>query len=213
MAFEIQGKVGPGYAADGSLVDPRMTRDLATVTQDAHGRFYEAVYRGNVYTAATVSAGYTIVATTDISPLPANTGVPIIGLFNPTVSTVNLVIMRTKVATVSGTPGGPLSWNVIPAPSGITIAGTQGLNNKTFQAGGIGRVANATAITGSAAGIMFRTMGGPAAVAAGAGVYQVEEITDGDIILGPGSFAGLAAFATGTTHIVLASITWEEVAL
>jgi hypothetical protein len=190
-----------------------MTRDLATVTQDAHGRFYEAVYRGNVYTAATASAGYTIVATTDISPLPANTGVPIIGIFNPTVSTVNLVVMRTKLVTISGTPAGPISWNVIPAPCGITIAGTQGLNNKTFQVGGIGRVALNTAITGSAAGIMFRSLGGPGPGAVAGTLMQVEEITDGDIIVAPGAFAGLAAFGTGTSQVVLASITWEEVAV
>lgn len=213
MAFEIQGKVGPQLSVDGLVIDPRLARDGTVVTQDAHGRFQEAVTRGNVYTAANAAAGVTL-ASTSASPLAAGTGVPIIGLYNPAGSQVKLVVLRVKIAQVSGTPGGGFAWNVIPATgSTITAASTQGLNNLTFAAGGQAKVYNFTAITGSTAASMFRPIGGPAAIALGAGVNSVEEITDGDIVIMPGCFAGIACTAAGTTNIVSAGVTWEEVAL
>lgn len=210
MAIEIQGRVGPIQAQDGTLIDPRLTRDGAFLVQDGNGRYYEMAYRGQLFTASTAAAGVTIAAT-HVSPLAAATGTPLLGIFNPVNSGVNLMILRAKVATVSGTPGGEFVWNVIPNPAGITSATfVQGLGNKSFAVGGFGKAYTNTALTGSALATMFRPLGGPAAIAAGAGTYSVEEVTDGDMVIAPGGFAGIAATAAGTTHIAAASITWAE---
>jgi hypothetical protein len=208
--MQIEGRVGPQALSVGAQQPPRLGNSAEVVTQDGNGRYYEPNYRGFLYTATTAAAGVTIAAT-NVSPLTANTGVPLVGVFNPVASTVNLVILRAKVATVSGTPGGPFVWNVIPNPAGISAAGTQGRNNKTFASGGTAQAFVNTAITGSLVGIMFRSLGGPAAIAAGAGLYTVDEETAGDIIVAPGGFCGIAATAAGTTHVVTASMTWAEI--
>jgi len=211
--MQIEGRVGPQVLSVGAQQPPRLANSGDVVTSDGNGRYYELNYRGYLYTLTTSAAGYTIVATTDISPLPQNTGVPIVGVYNPPTSLVNLVILRVKLSTVSGTPGGPFAWNVIPSPAAITNAGVQGRNNKTFALGGsaVGFNSAQAFTASSAAATMFRTIGGPAAIAAGASMYHVEEETAGDIIVAPGGFAGVAATAVGTTHVVSASLTWAEI--
>ena len=209
MAVEIQGKVGPQLATDGNIIDPRLTRDGSAAVSDADGHFSELVLRGQVYTASTVAAGITIAAT-HVSPLAAGTGTPIVGLFNPVGSGVVLKIMKVRLASVSGTPGGPFVWNVIPAPAGISAAGQQGINNKTFVVGGAAKAFVGAAITGSALTTMFGVIGGPAAIAVGAGVNSLESIIDGIIQVQPGCFIGVAATAVGTAHVASAMLTWAE---
>ena len=208
----IQGQVGPQILGTSSVqATPSMSPNGGLITQDEHGRFYEAVRRGGVYTLSTAAAGITVAAG-NVSPLTANTGIPIIGLFNPVNSGYNLVIMRTKIQTVSGTPGGGFVWNVVAPNDPITVTpGSKGINNKTFVQGGVAIGFSNSAFTGSVVGTMFRPIGGTAAIVAGAGVYSVDEITDGDIVIPPGGFAGIAATAAGTTHVVAAAVTWEEV--
>jgi len=209
MAIEIQGKVGPQLATDGNLIDPRLMRDGTAAVADADAHFSELVLRGQVYTAATPAAGITVAAT-HVSPLAAGTGTPIVGLFNPVGSGVVLKILKARIQSISGTPGGPFVYNVIPAPAGISAAGQQGLNNKTFVAGGLAKAFVGSAITGSALATMFGVAGGPSAIALGAGINSVDVVVDGAIHVQPGAFFGLAATAAGTTHIVAAMLTWAE---
>lgn len=209
MAVEIQGKVGPQLATDGNIIDPRLLRDGTAAVADADGHFSELVLRGQVYTVATAAVGITL-ASTHASPLAAGSGTPIVGVYNPVNSGVVLKILRARVQTVSGTPGGPFVWNTIAAPAAISAAGQQGLNNKTFVSGGSAKAFIGGALTGSVIASVFAAMGGPAAVAAGAGVYSVDDLVDGMIQVQPGCFAGVACTAAGTTHIVAASLTWSE---
>ena len=209
MATEIQGRVGPIQASDGTIIDPRLTKDGAVLVQEGNGRYYELAYRQQLFVASTAIAGVAVVAA-NASPLAPGTGVPLVGIFNPVGSKVNLVVIKVRVWTVSGTPAGPAAWNVIPANAGITAAGVQGLAAATFVAGGIGRAYVNVALTGSAQAVMLRAIGGPAAVAVGAGNYTVEEVTDGGIVIPPGAFAGVALTGAGTTHVAGASVTWAE---
>jgi hypothetical protein len=206
------GRTGPTYNADGTLAPLRTTRDGSVGNQETHGRYQEAVARGNVYTATTIQA---TVATTNNSPLAANTGVPLVGLFNPANSGKNFVILRAVVCGVSGTPAAQslFVWNVIAAPAGITVSGTNGVNNLTFSANSAARVFANSAITGSTLATAFRPIGGPtSAVIAADGSACVPEETAGDIIVPPGGFAGIAVGnGAGTTWIVSAAMTWEEV--
>jgi hypothetical protein len=208
--MQLQTSVGPVVAQDGTQPFLRSGRQGDGIISELHGRYYEQTSRGNVFSVSAMA--YTIVATTDISPLPANTGVPIVGIFNPNGSGKNASILYAAFTTTSGTPGGPLIWNVISSPAGITAAGVQPMNQFTFAtAGSVVRGLSATAITGSAAGVAMGPMGGPAAVAAGAGNYTVSEEVAGRIIVPQGGFCGLAATAVGTNHVVSAWMVWEEV--
>lgn len=210
MAIEIQGRVGPQIAADGTALDPRMTRDGALAVAACDGQFSELVLRGQVYTASTAAAGISLAAT-HVSPLAAGTGTPIIGVFNPLNSGVVLKILKVRIASISGTPGGPFVWNVIPALAGLSSAiGQLGLNNKTFVPGGAARAVVGAALAGSVLATMFGVIGGPSAVALGAGVNSIEAVIDGLVQVQPGCFLGVAATAAGTTHVASAMLTWAE---
>jgi len=214
MAIEIQGKVGPGYAADGNTADPRMTRDLGVAVQDLHGRYYESAFRGNVWTLSTAVGGVTIASANVIA---ASAGSPIVGVYNPVNSGKNLVIMRATTMLTSGTAGaGGLVWGIIAPNAGVTAAGGNGaINNATFVTGGsIAKTFTASALTGAGASVLFRFVGGSTTGAAGANAnLTVNEETAGDIICPPGGVVGIFAAAAGTSPIYMASMTWEEVTI
>lgn len=213
MAFEINGKVGPGFAQDGSLVDPRMTKDLGTTVQELHGRYFESTYRGSVFTCSTAAAGITLAAT-NLSPLAAGTGTPIVGLFNPQGSGKNLVLNKLAVCVITSTAStGNIVWNY--AVNQTITAAANGTITSNFIGGASASVVKAyvnTATTGSTAGIMLR----PAfqlqfVTAAGEAVGNCEVDLNGDIIVPPGGYIGLANGVSNTTTVLSASITWEEV--
>jgi hypothetical protein len=213
--MQIEGRVGPQALSVGAQQPPRLGNAAEVVTQDANGRYYELNYRGFLYTVSTALAGITVAAG-NVSPLPQNTGIPIVGVYNPPASLVNLVITRVKIAVLSGTLGGPFAWNVIPSPAAITNAGAQGRNNKTFALGGTAvALSNTTFTASSAAATMFRVIGGPTNTivvsSTVGGLYSIEEETAGDIIVTPGGFAGVAATAAGASNVVTASMSWAEI--
>jgi len=210
----VQGNVGqPAIStiAPGTPVTARLGGLADLIITELQGRYFENVYRGNVFTASQAAVGSTII-TANVSPVAAGAAA-LFTLYNVAGNTKNAVILRTVINQISGTPGGGLVFNVIPAPCGITAAGNlTPLNNLNFAAAGSQmRILSQTALTGSAAATMFRPIGGPAAIAAGAGVYSVDEETAGDIVVVPGAALIIAATATGTTNIVACSLTWAEV--
>ena len=212
----IQGQVGApaGTNAPGSTPAIRQGQLGDLVVSELHGRFYEQTYRGAVF--STFVNALTI-ASTHVTPLGAGTGTPIISIYNPANSGKNVVLIRLQQALTSGTPGGPLVWNIIPNPQNITAAttaaGNTAYNNSSLaQSGSVTKLFNGTTIlTGSTAGVAFRNAGGNAAVAAGAGVNTYTELYDGTLIVPPGVMIGLAATAAGTTHIINVYAEWEEV--
>jgi hypothetical protein len=150
-------------------------------------------------------------AATHASPLTAGTGTPILGVYNPVGSGKNLHLLKTKMTSTSGTPGGPLIWNVVPNPQNITATfTTPASGNVGSGAAAVAHVFNNTAVTGSTVGTPYRALGGPAAIAIGAGLYSTEEEHKGDIIIPPGAMLALCATAAGTTHIVSAWTEWAE---
>lgn len=208
---EVRGKVGPVTGADQTAQELRMGRSAELIVADGHAVYQESVSRGGVFTVSVVQA---TIATANNSPLGAG-GTPLVGIFNPANSPKNLVVLRAVIGTASGTPAAQpfCVWNVIPAPAGITAAGAQGVNNFTFQAAGsVAKSFSNSAITGSVAATALRIIGGTAAIAAGAGIYSVTEDTKGEIVVPPGAFAGIACGnGAGTTWIVSAALSWEEV--
>jgi hypothetical protein len=210
MAQTTQGQVGPSalWASDGTNIATRQGKQGETVVNEMMPVSYEAAYRGLIYHA--FINGVTL-ASTHASPIAAGTGTPIIGIYNPAGSGKNLVFMKTVMTTTSGTPGGPLLWNVIPNPQNITITPTAPISNLSFaNTGSVAKLFNNAAITGSTAGVAYRVVGGPAAVAAGAGLYTFMDEHKGEFMLAPGGMLALAATAAGTSHIMSAFIQWME---
>ncbi len=81
--------------SDGVTIAQRLGKTGETFVADAHGKYYDAVRRGNCYIGA--SKSFTVTATTDISPIPATTGRSLLGVFNPTSSGKNLFILKIGV--------------------------------------------------------------------------------------------------------------------
>ncbi len=150
-------------------------------------------------------------AATHASPLTAATGTPILSIYNPANSGKNIILVKTKSTTTSGTPGGPLLWNLVPNPANITATFTVPQSN--IVGGGAASVAhlfNNIAVAGSTVGTAYRVLGGAAAIAVGAGIYSFEEEHKGDLIIAPGSMIALCCTAAGTTHIISAFTEWLE---
>jgi hypothetical protein len=207
---KVTARVGPTVSQQGSDTMLRSDKSASLVVVEGHGDLQEAVLGGNVYTIQVKTA--TVTQTTDISPLPVTSGRGLVGLINPVSSGKNAVILKIGMSTVSGTPGGPFYIDVVPPNSGATLAGTAPINNLTLQSAGSAMRGIAAAVpANSVAGVMLRPLGGPAAVAAGAGPYQVDEWIDGGIVIPPGGLIAITAHATGTSHVVSGYMTWEEI--
>ena len=205
--MQIEGRVGVQTLQDGAQQPPRLGHAGEIVVDDAHGRFYEAVYRGNVYTASTAVAGVapgTALATT----------AQCIMLYNPTGNAKNFVLLRSALGYVSGTLGaGSMVYGTsaqIVATTGTAVTPKNCL---------LGNAATPTATVTAAAGCTSAptivrpafTLGAFLATTAAVNPPLIDEIA-GEFVLIPGNvfvMSGIAA--AGTSPLVLASLTWEEV--
>ncbi len=203
----------------GAYIDQTGSGDGAARLVDGHGRYVDAVARGNVYYASTAPAGVTIVVTTSVSPLPTGaTASPIIGLWNPYNSGYLLFLWYLEIYHVSGTPGaGCFNWNILQQGATPITAGyvTFGINALNGQQGGAGQATvAAAATTGSVAGVKgYNVVQVPFAAGAIAATETVGFSVEygGRLVVPPGTALALAAAATGTSHVVAASMQWEQV--
>jgi hypothetical protein len=152
------------------------------------------------------------------------------GFYNPLGSGFDCHIISANVSTVSGTPAGPYFFNaqtlgavsLTNAATGKIWAGplntiNQGQttfvlpNNQTIFA-----EVNVALVRSDAATTAFSqvwTLGGPAAIAAGAGEYDCDKEIAGRIIVPPGCVFGITATGAGTTHIVQSTLAVGVVAI
>lgn len=218
-------RVGPLTAKDGAVNPARGDQTGATVTSDAHGRFQEAALRGNLF-----SAGMTL---TSISNATFTTGTlgstctPIVGVWNPTNSGKNLVVLQVRlqmITTAITTPTGPggLVWATAVGQSAIST-GITPLNRLSLAASGaVGKGYANTALTGlsgnltvqEAAGLTTFIINASTAETA-AGYYTVSagglDNIDGGIIVPPGGVLALLGTTTPVAISATSSILWEEV--
>lgn len=210
MDFEaIIGQMMRSVGSSGKL---RLTKTSALATSDTHARYMEAVLQGQVYTIQAKSV--TVTATTDISPLPATTGRVGVGVYNPPGSGVNLVLWKIIIASVSGTPGGPAYLDVLNGPAGaLPTNAVQAINNLYQTKGGHKAYAYSAAVPAqpTVATMLKPIQGSPAAIALGAGIYSIEDLIDGAVVIAEGGLAGLTWHAAGTSHVYSAALIWEEV--
>lgn len=224
MNAEISGQVGPQIAADGSSVNFRQGRAAELVIQQLHGRFYEQNLRGNVY-----SDGMTLVSISNViwsTQLDA-TSKPICGVWNPSTSPVNLVILQAfvgiTITATTNTGGAPLVWATSIGNSAITTGSTP-FNRKTLVASGsYAKGMSGIALTGLTGAIAARGASGLGSGSVG-GFSQVDtavgfspsyvpsfESVDGAWIVPPGGVLALFATTTPVAHSAASMIVWEEV--
>lgn len=186
---------------------------------DAHARFHESsvarrrfLMDSDSITAAAAHATKGALATVKF----------LNGFYNPAGSKVLAVIERAKVATVSGTPAGPYFYNYI-TDLVINSAATGTIRNAylmspTSSNSGSSMTPQTNVVLAAIGGpttalTQLGVLGGPAAIAAGAGLYSADDLVDGAIIIPPGTLFGICATGAGTSHVVQSTLQWEEVPL
>lgn len=208
---QIEIEYGPRWGPDTGKENAWAGKGTSLVTQDVYGKYAELVRRGLVFSASTALSGITLAAT-NVSPLPAGTGTPIVGVYVPPGSLFDVTILNVKIWNVSGTAAaGPFAWNALPN-SNITATGARGFSHLNGAQSSDATVFVNAATTGSAAGVLLRGVGPAnfaAAIAATSPLYYDEDI-NGSIWVAPGVGMALAAPGAGTTWVVGASMTWAE---
>lgn len=221
----MQGQAGPRAITDGSNEDVRLGRTAEVIVQELHGRFYEQTVRGAVFSDG---MGLTSIsnATFTVGGIAATT-TPVVGVFNPSTSTVNVVVIEATLGLVMtaliATGPGAFVWALSVGNTGIST-GTTPLNRKTLvNAGAQAKGMTAQAVTGitNALAVKFgSSLGGGSAenvsftataVAMQTQQASSKELFDGSLIVPPGGVLALLATTTPVAHSAVAGIVWEEV--
>lgn len=173
----------------------------------------ERAYSGNCFV---LDSGAVTLASANATKSALGTAKLINGFYNPVGSGLNARILRIIVATTSGTAAGPFFYNfltgkVINTSAAGTIRGANPLFVKPSIVMPLVNVTLTTAASDTDALLQLCTIGGPAAIASGAGIYTVVDEPVVPIEVVPGEVFGLMAAGAGTTHIVQSTIFWEEV--
>lgn len=225
MPTPVSGQVGEQILSNGVGNVP--FRQIATGEQavsQVHARYYEQNRLGRIY-----SGGMTLTSisntTFTVNTLGA-TCTPIAGVYNPTTSLYNLVILQAflgvTITAATNTGGGPFVW---ATQTNQTITtGNVPLNRKTLlQVGSAAKDMCGVALTGLSANLVVRLAsslcGGSSAnfsfvgTAVGQATPQVTaiELLDGCLIVPPGGVLALLATTTPAAHSAASGLVWEEV--
>lgn len=222
-------KVGPQVLQDGTIAIARAEKSGAITVVDAHARFQEAAYRGALF-----SAGMTITSISNATFSTATLGTtatPIIGVWNPTGSGKNLVILQARVQSVvtaaTATGPGAYMWCTAVGQSAIST-GITPLNRFSLQASGsVAKGYANTALTGlsgnltvqEASGIQAGPQGNFSEVGTAVGFVPtpsavIVEPIDGAFIVPPGGVLALLCTTNAPVAVSAASsLLWEEIAI
>lgn len=220
-----RGRVGPDTLADGSEAKFRQGRSAEAIVQELHGRFYEQTKRGNVFSDGLGLTG--INAATYTTATVGATVTPIAGLYNPSNSGVDCVIIEASLALVmtalAATGPGGFAWSM-SVGNGAVTTGNEPLNRYSLTLGGSrARGLCNVAPTGLTTNLTVRfgssLMGGSAenvsftatAVAMQTQALGAKELFDGSLIVPPGGVLALLATTTPVAHSAVSSLVWEEV--
>ena len=224
--MEINTITGPQLQATGNRLNIlRQERSGALVTQDAHGRFQEANLTGNMYSGGMTTTAITnaiwTTATTDA------TAKPIAGVWNPTGSGYNLVILQVKVNTIitaATTTGYGNLMYMTSTGNGVISTGSVPFCRSTLQASGsVAKDMSGIALTGLTTALTVRDTAGlgssngnysqvgtAVGFAPGNNATLVDNI-DGAYIIPPGGFFGVFGTTTPVAVSAASSILWEEI--
>lgn len=213
----------PNAASANAIMNGRSGQLGDQIVSQLHPRFYESNYRGNMFfgghTALTALSAATITLTA--------TTTPILGLWNPSNNTSNLVLVRAALTVVSnnltsGAGPGVFVW-ALSNGNGSISTGANAYNARTLlQSGSNSKVfAGSTALTGltnnlviargaafsSPGGLTYTTLGSTALLPS----YGGEERFDGSLIIPPGGVLALINTTSSTVFSAVGSLEWEEV--
>lgn len=219
MALDNNITVGPGNPSsqDGTKIVARGGKQNDTIVSELHGRYYEQTFRGNVCSGG---AATTALSANTITLVAATT--PIVGVWNPPNSGVNLVIMKasatTAVTAVSAVAPGGLVW-ATSIGNGIISTGNAALNRKSLANNGCqGKDMSFVALTGLTNNLVIKwgSSIGSLVAAQGATVTPLiavgnDEYFDGSLIVPPGGVLALLNTVSTTTVSMASQILWEEV--
>lgn len=214
MSEDISTITGPVSNGDGRGIGAlRQDKQSALVVADGHGRYYEQTSRGTVYCLSTALTGATVAAG-HVAP-PAAAAATTLTLENPVGSGADFEILMAALSHLTGTPGTG-AWAYCVSPSSV-ITATPNATPQPLRAGAnpsSGRGFTATALTGG----LVHTTARPFANSVFAGAIDaatqnknVVEYLNGSLVIPPGYILTLAPPATGTSHVVVASIVYAEV--
>lgn len=239
----IQGQVGPTSTQS---VQPGTTPPIRqgqlgdVIVSELHGRFYEQAYRGNFFRSGTSSGSASPAVVAGASSHGTSTGLsatlstaagatPMLGLWNPITSSVNLVLTQAQLSVFNNTvttpaPFGALVWAVSYGNGAITT-GLVPYNSKTLQQTGsqAKAFAGGTALTGLTN--VFTTLEPSDFLSGGSLTYGTIANTninpgltgiqnfDGQLIVPPGVVLALYNTTASTTFSFTGRILWEEVPL
>ena len=205
----VQGVAGPSaLSADGSRLSLRMGKTGEAIVGQAHARYYEAVLRGRVYSAAMQAGGSMGTALTATAVT--------LTLYNPVGSGVNLVLLSASVAMTT-VPSGAGTSNYALAGNVNTLAAVPATNTaatvRNNLLGGVAGVGIAyTATTLPAVPVILRVIPGGiywATAAAAAAPMAMRDEVDGALILVPNTAVTIQGIGAASSGI--AGMTWEEV--
>jgi hypothetical protein len=217
--------VGPQIYSDSTLQPGpgfRLGKTGEQVVGDLHGRFYEQASRGNLYS---IGSGATALSATTITLTATST--PIVGVWNPSTSTVNLVILQCAAQVYINTLTTPVGCGPLVFASSVgntaISTGSSPFNRKTMastgsQAKGFPGGVALTGLTNNlvvfdAADIANTTIithGTVTAVTTQSSVGGVHNF-DGSLIVPPGGVLALYNTTSTTTCSVASRLLWEEV--
>lgn len=221
--MNVEFVVGPRAVSDGSVAQPRLIRDLSVGVADTHGRFQEACFRNNLY-----SIGCQLTALSAATILLTASGQPIVGVWNPPTSGVNLVILQAalvdEINNATSVALGAFIWAASTGNNALT-AGLAPFNRKSLaSAGSVAKafaLSTASLLTGltnnlvafdaaefnTASGLLTTTVAAATPTPSVSGVQNF----DGSLIVPPGGVLALLNTVSTTTHSVAARLMWEEV--
>lgn len=224
MAIKVKnlGQVGPQILADGSMEVFRLGNQGETVVQNLHGSRYEQCYRGNLFaygdaqTAGNANSNYTATVTA--------TAQPVIGVWNPLASNVNLVILRVQTqvlftpANTTNVTGAFMYLSALKQSAITTGASPWNLRTLKNSGSKAKAFANTIALTGlvGSLSVMFPVgvstlcAGQPTTAAAIFNPNPVDEI-DGGIIVPPGGVLVVMYHDNNSTYSCGGAMMWEEV--
>lgn len=200
-------------------------RQGAALVSELHSRLYQLNALGALYSGGMALTSISN-ATFAVSGIAVTT-TPVIGVWNPPNSAVNLEIIQASlgitVTAATSTGAAPFVW-CTSIGNGVISTGNVPLNRKTLlNAGSLAKDMTGVALTGITTNIATKfgsSLGGGSLANfsfVGTAVGQVTpyfatfENFDGSLIVPPGGVLALLTTATAVAHSAVSSILWAEI--
>lgn len=224
----LQGYVGQSTnrtIAGGASFNLRGGQMGDLVASELQGRFYENTYQNNSYSTGQTAAFSLVAANATATGLTASAQ-PVLGVYNPTTSTMNLALQQLALQeylnNVTSVALG--AWVIVTSTgNGAVSTGLTPFNRKTLAAAGSQAkgFAGATALTGltnslvvqesieipQSSGLLTTTVAAATPTPSAGATINL----DGQWLVPPGGFWGIMNTLATTTHTVYGRLFWNEV--